>query len=74
MYFKLGAATARSVTPVATIVLVLAGSLLAGAPARAAAFTCAGEPATIVGPRIGNVTHGTDDCSFVRIATSCERN
>jgi Ca2+-binding RTX toxin-like protein len=60
MLFKLGAATARSVTSVATIVLALAGSLLAGAPARAAAFTCAGEPATIIGPQIGNVTHGTE--------------
>jgi Ca2+-binding RTX toxin-like protein len=59
MFDKLGGATVRFVAPVAATALVLAGSLLAGTPAQAAAFTCAGEPATIIGPQIGTVTRGT---------------
>ncbi|MCA2219101.1 calcium-binding protein [Jidongwangia harbinensis] len=60
MFDKLSAATTRSAFSVATVVLMTAGGLLTGTPARAAAFTCAGEPATIIGPQLGNVTHGTE--------------
>lgn len=59
MFDKLGTAAIRLVVHGATIALVLAGSLMAGAPAQAAAFTCAGEPATILGPQQGHNTLGT---------------
>lgn len=54
MFGTFSTATVRSMAGVATTAMVLAGSLLSGTPAQAAAFTCAGELATILGPQPGH--------------------
>jgi Ca2+-binding RTX toxin-like protein len=59
MFDRLGS-TARSASRILSVAVIVAGVSLAAAPASAAAFTCAGEPATIIGPQLGNVTYGTE--------------